>query len=574
MGTFDFLTPSKPLNLDRPLQIVIVGGLSAGPSAAARARRIAPHAKILMFEKGNDISYATCGIPYALSGEIPSLEDLNVVSPQLLETRFGIEVRLNEAVTDIDADRRIVRTTKGEYPFDTLVYAAGATAVVPQLPGLSETQNWSGVRTLEDTRLLMNALTNPAVHQVTIMGGGLIGCEVAENLQKKGFAVTVIEGSPELLSPWSPEFGHFASQVLEENGVTVIRNAMVAQIDRNLTQITGVILKDGRKIQSDYLIVSVGIRPNTGLLKDKGAGCLPNGALIVTDKMETSLPGIYAAGDCASVQDQLTGKSTYFPMGTHSNKGGRTAGTNAAGGTSTYKGGYGTGIVKIFDHVFARTGFHPNVMTKDGIPFETTLIIAPEKPGYMPHASYIWIQLYFEPITGKILGAEVAGTHGVDKRIDVLATAIYAGLTVDDLSELDLAYAPPFSPAKDPVIVAGHVAQNQKQHRFSAKTPAQLASLILSEDIQIIDVRTPRERQKYGGIPNAVPVLLEHLDSAQFSTEKTYVVYCQKGLRGYLATLKLKEMGLPQVANLAGGFEAWQRAGYPVASETQGGIKH
>lgn len=546
--------------------IVIVGGLSAGPSAATRARRLDPNARIILFEKGFDISYATCGIPYLLSGTISEIDQLNIVSADFLTRRFGIEVRLNEEVLAVDPGSQTIETALGTYRYDKLIYAAGASPIIPSIEGLQDSSNWSPIRTLGDTRKMIEELKQNSIRRVVIVGGGLIGCEVGENLRLVGLDVTILEGSDEILGPWSSEFGRYASQILTEQGVKVMKNTRMKDVVRRGQKIVAILAEDGTQIDTDYLVLAIGVRPNTQLLTKMGAASLNNGALIVTSRMETSLPNIYAAGDCASVTDQISGKDAYYPMGTHSNKAGRIAGANAAGDSATYSGGSGTGIVKLFKTTFARTGMHPKTMTELNIPYETTSIIAPSKPAYMPNSADIWVQIYYDPESLRILGAELAGDDGVDKRIDVLATAIYGGLTVEDLSEIDLAYAPPFSPAKDPVAVAGYSAINQHRYAYVAETPYQIQSTLKQESVCVIDVRSHSELVRYGTIKNALSIPLDELSQSDLPVASTYVVFCQKGLRGYLATRVLAAKGYSAVINISGGFEAWRHSGFPVVS--------
>ena len=418
--------------------IIIVGGLSAGPSAAAKARRVNENAKILLFEKTEYISYATCGIPYSLSGTIKKRDKLLVVKPDLLRDRFNIDVHLNEPVVDILPEEHKIVTLKGEYNYTKLIYAAGAWPFVPPINNLSEAENWTNCRTIEEYDKIVadNVLTEKK--DITVLGAGLIGVEVAENLNKIGKNVTIVELAPTVLSPWDSKFGNLAENVLKDNGIQVYTNTTVDDLKVEDGHIVEVRLSNGDVIPSDYLLMGIGGRPNTSMLASKGAETIRNGAIKVNAKMETNLPDIYAAGDCASIMNIQTGEHDYFPMGTHANKGGRAAGANAAGGEEHFKGAYRTAIVKVFDYTLARTGMNPRSLKMMNQDFESTLVVAPSTPGFYPNPKDMILEIYYNANTREILGAEIFGEKGIDKRIDVLSTAILGKLTVDDLPDLDL----------------------------------------------------------------------------------------------------------------------------------------
>ncbi|MBB6463783.1 FAD-dependent oxidoreductase [Flammeovirga kamogawensis] len=540
-------------------RIIIIGGLSAGPSAAAKARRTDENAEIILFEKTANISYATCGIPYAFSGKIKDRNKLLVVKPELLRKRFNIDVHLEEPVINIDPDNHTVTTFKGEYAYDKLVYATGGSAITPPLNGLEQFENWAHAKTIEDFDRIVksNALEN--ANNITIIGAGLIGLETAENLVQIGKKVTIVELGKHILGPWDNKFATMGEKVLEDNGLRLELGKKGEKIEKDGT----LLLNDGTSIPTDYLIMSIGVKPITEMLTSKGAKALPNGALIVNSKMETNLPDIYAAGDCASIPNVVTNSEGWFPMGTHSNKGGRVAGANAVGANEHFPGGYGTAIMEMFDHTIARTGAGPKILERENIPFESTFIIANSHPGFYPGGKDMFIEIYYTPETHVILGAELFGEKGVDKRTDVLATAIYAKLTIEDLPNLDLAYAPPFSPAKDPVIVAGFVAQNSQKGLYKEVNVA-VAKEVFNTDkeITILDVRNPQELENTGIIhENALNIPLDTLrdNLEQIPTSKPIYITCAKGLRGYLASLILAHNGFKNLHNIAGGFTAWKK---------------
>jgi len=542
--------------------IVIIGGLSAGPSAAAKARRVNENCKIILFEKTRYISYATCGIPYSLSGTIKSKDKLMVVKAELLRKRFNIDVRLEEEVLDVVPGENLVQTSKGWYKYSKLVFATGAHPFVPPLRNIELATNWSNCRTIEDFDKLVTDSVLTKRKNIAILGGGLIGIEVSENLKKVGKNVTLIEMAPTVLSVWHDKFGFLAQKVLEENGIRVITQNTISELKLKNGEITALILRDGTEVKADYLIMGIGGRPNTHLLANKGAAHLPNGAVLVNEKMETSLPDIYAAGDCASIRNIQTGEHDYFPMGTHSNKGGRAAGANAAGGNETFAGAYKTAIVKVFEYTLGRTGMNPAYMDKRGIPYGSTFFVAPATPSFYPDSKDLVIEIYYDPESRKLLGAEIFGEKGVDKRTDVLSTAIYANLTIDDLPNLDLAYAPPYSPAKDAVVLAGYLSQNKLKAGFNEIDVISLKERLESSQngFRLLDVRNPDELEKEGMIPGAENIELDELRGylGDFNADQETIIYCAKGLRGYLATMILLHHGIKDVKNLGGGFKAWK----------------
>jgi len=549
-------------------KIIVIGGLSAGPSAAAKARRENENAQIILFEKGTNISYATCGMPYAFSGVIENRKKLIVVEPDLMRNRFNIDVKMNEEVIDIDVDNKKVITPLGEYDYDKLVFATGAKSIVPPIKGIAVSNNWSTCRTMQDFDKITKLAMPDSAQNITVIGAGLIGVEVAENLAKSGKNVTLIEGADEVLPMWESNFGFFANTVLKENNVKVVTSTFVHEFITENNKITAVKLNEIEKIKTDFVILSIGIKPNTQLLIDKGADHIKNGALKVNENMETSLRDIYAAGDNVSIKNLQTGEFDYFPLGTHSNKGGRAAGANAAGKDIRFKGAYKTAIVKVFNYTLARTGHNQRSLDKHNIPYKKVLSIAGATPGYYPGKKDLIIELYYHTITKQILGAELFGEYGVDKRVDVLSTAIFGRLKVSDLAQLDLAYAPPFSPAKDPIVVTGFMSEN-----ISLSKCSQLSILELEEyfnhkkgkesDYVLLDVRTEKEFSN-GKIGDAINVPLddmrERLD--EIPKDKDIIIYCQKGLRGYIARLILAHNGYENVISIAGGYKLWEMHGH------------
>ena len=546
-------------------QIIVIGGLSAGPSAAAKARREDEDADILLFEKTNNISYATCGIPYALSGVIADRANLMVVEADLLRQRFNVDVHLQEEVLEIRPDSHEVRTNIATYSYDKLVYAAGASTFVPPVKNIDKANNWSACRSIADYDHIMSDEVIGQAKHITVMGAGLIGVEVAENLREVGKKVTLIEGGSGILPMWESKFRTMAKQTLTAHGVDVITDTFVKEFVLDGDKISEVKIGEDDYLSTDFVIMSVGIRPNTGLLTSVGAEAIGNGAVKVNQYMETSLPDIYAAGDCASVVNVQTGDYDYFPLGTHSNKGGRAAGANATGASIAFKGAYKTAIVKVFENTLGRTGMGPDFMRQHNIAFATNLIVAGATPGYYPNAKDMIVETYYNPETGLILGCEAFGEYGVDKRIDVMSTAIFGKLSIDDLSQLDLAYAPPFSPAKDPVVVSSFVSSNVLDGKYQEIEVGEFMDAMATLPVgsyNLIDVRKPAEVKAFGSIPNAVNIELDSIRESSLegiNTSLPTYVYCAKGLRGYLAYLQLRARGFSQLCNLSGGYYVWSK---------------
>jgi len=545
-------------------RIIIIGGLSAGPSAAAKARRENENTEILLFEKGTNISYATCGMPYAFSGVIENRSDLIVVDEALMKNRFNIDVKVNEEIINIDTENKIVYSSKGDYSYDKLVFTTGAKSVVPPIKNINLATNWSTCRSMVDfDKIMKEGLASSSKH-ITIIGAGLIGVEVAENLSEAGKSVTLIEGENQILTMWQKKFGNFTETILKNKGIEVLTSSIVSEFELGENGKIIAIKIDGKPtIKTNFVILSVGIKPNTDLLISKGAEHIKNGALKVNEKMETSLKDVYAAGDNVSIKNLQTNEFDYFPLGTHSNKGGRAAGANAAGKNIIFKGAYKTAIVKVFDYTLARTGLNPKYLLENNIPFKTVLTVAGSTPSYYPNQKDLFTEIYYNSKTEEILGAELFGEVGVDKRVDVLSTAIYAKLKIKDLSQLDLAYAPPFSPAKDPVVVTSFVAENMLEGNGKQISIEDL-DVFLEEtnpnDFLLIDTRTVEEFEA-GTIPNAVNIPLDEIRnyiSFIKNEDKPVIIFCRRGLRAYLAELILRHHGITTTLNVAGGIKLWQ----------------
>ena len=546
------------------VKLVIVGGVAAGASAAAKARRCNEDAEIIMFEKGSDISYATCGLPYYLSGIIPKRDHLLVTSARFFKQRFNVEVRTRHEVVAIDRKAQKVTVsdiaTGGlrEESYDKLVLAMGASAIIPPLPGV-ELPFVFTLKTLEDTDRIFAYLKNKNPETAAVVGGGLVGMEAVENLAHRGSKVSVVEFMPQVLTFLDKEMAEVVHQHLQHKGVNIHVSEKVTSIEERNGR--GWIQTDkGREVPADLVIMSVGIRPNTELAKDAGLRIGPSAGIAVDEFMQTSDPNIFAAGDCVESINLVTGKPTLVPMGSAANKQGRAAGANALGRRIAVKGFTGTVIVKVFDLAVAKTGLSESEALSEGFSPLVTYVLSADHAGYYPGARGLRIKTVADRSTKRLLGAQVIGEKGVDKRIDVLATAIYNRMALDDLLQLDLAYAPPYSAARDPIIIAGAVGQNFYVGDWIPITPAELHQKIeRGDDFVLLDTRTIKELKKTGVIPGAIHISIDDLRDrmSDLDPEKETILYCAVGLRAYVGNRLLAMKGFKNVKTLTGGINSW-----------------
>jgi NADPH-dependent 2,4-dienoyl-CoA reductase/sulfur reductase-like enzyme/rhodanese-related sulfurtransferase len=554
-------------------KLVIIGGVAAGASAAAKARRCDEDAQILLFEKGEHISYATCGLPYYLSGIIKKRDRLLVTSPEFFAKRFNVEVRIRHEVVRIDrpAKRVVVKDLRTgetyEEPYDRLVIATGAEAIIPPIPGIDSPFVYT-LKTLEDTDRIFAHLDRKKPKQAVIIGGGLIGMEAMENLVVKGMRVSVVEFMPQLLPFMDTEMALFVQEHAKEKGIALFLNEKVTAIET----------RDGkgwvhtnreRELPADLVILSVGIRPNVSLAKEAGLTIGSTGGIVVDQQMRTAEPDIFAAGDCVEGTNLVTGKPTLIPMGSAANKEGRAAGANAMGRNISVKGFTGTIIVKVIDLAVAKTGLSEKEAIQEGFDPVAMYVLAGDHADYYPGATGVHIKTVSDRSSGRLLGAQVIGKQGVDKRIDVFATAIYNRMDQEELLQLDLAYAPPFSSARDPVIVVGALGQNFFAGDWRPITPVSLHEKIeRKDDFLLIDVRTPMEVKKLRVIPGAVHIPIDDLRNrlGELDPEKEIILYCAVGLRSYVGNRLLAMKGFKNVQTLTGGISTW-----PYPKVTLGG---
>lgn len=537
--------------------IVIVGGVAGGASAAAKARRTDEHAEIILFERGPYVSFANCGLPYYVGEEIKKRDSLLLQSPRSFWSRFRVQARVQHEVLRIDRKNKQVEVRPlpaGDrffQKYDTLVLAPGAGAVVPSIPGLPA-DNVFKVKTVPDSDAIREWILREKPQSAVIVGAGFIGLEAAEALKRRGIKVTVVEMLPQVLPAFDPDMAMFVGSHLEEQGIDLVLGDGIKELT-GAPAVRQVALQSGRVVPADMVILSIGVRPELNLARECGLAIGASGGIEVNEYQQTSDPDIYAAGDAVEIVHLVTGRKTRIPLAGPANKQGRVAGSNAAGGRLTFPGALGTAIVECLGITAAKTGLSEAEAQREGIPYYVSYTHSLHHAGYYPGAALMHVKLIVERETGRLLGAQIIGEGGVDKRIDVIATALYARLNVTDLENLDLAYAPQFSAAKDPVIMAGFVAANVSRAEIGTITCAQLSEKM--GRIQLVDVRTLEEFQG-GHLENAIHIPIDELRERlnELDPAKETVVYCRVGFRGYLAALILQQSGFGMVKNLSGGI--------------------
>lgn len=546
-------------------KVIIVGGVAGGASAAARLRRLDEEAHIIMFERDPYISFANCGLPYYIGDSIKERSKLLVQTPEAMIQRFNIDVRIQSEVIGIDPIKKTVRVRsmdRREYEesYDAVILSPGAKPIRPSLPGI-ESARIHTVRNIPDTDRIKNRVTEEDVRSAIVIGGGFIGVEMAENLKEIGIDVTLIEGGPQILAPFDPEMSSALAKELEEHGVHLFMSQKVQAFQEIASgEQIEVSLESGLKLAADMVILAIGVAPDTGFLKDTGLNVGPRGHIIVNDHMETNLEGVYAVGDAIEVVDFVNGQKTAIPLAGPANKQGRIAADNVCGLGTTFKGSQGTSIIKVFGLTGASTGNNEKTLQRLGIPYHVTYVHPNSHASYYPGATPLTIKLLFND-EGKVLGAQAVGFDGVDKRIDDIATVIRFRGTVTDLTELELAYAPPYSSAKDPVNMAGYTAENILTGRTDVFVPKDLESRDTAATL-LVDVRSEMEHAN-GNILGSIHIPVDNLRSRlnELDPAKEIWVYCQVGLRGYTASRILRQKGY-KVRNLTGGYKTYLMAAY------------
>lgn len=544
------------------LRVIIVGGVAGGMSAATRLRRLNEQAQITVIERGEFVSFANCGLPYHLGAAIPNREKLLLHSPKTLSDRFRIDVRNFTEVTAIDRQGKSISLrdvrdgTESTLSYDKLILSPGASAVKPPLPGVELA---FPLRNIPDMDRLKEAVQSRGPRAVVI-GAGFIGIEVAENLKEAGKDVTVVEAAPQVLPPLDPEMAILAQQELEKHGVKVITGMGFTAITERSVK-----LADGTLLPTDLVVLAVGVRPEDGLARDAGLDVAERGGILVNEQLQTSDPDIYAVGDASLVKDAL-GNTSFVPLAWGANRQGRLVADHLIGKEIKFGGHPATAIAKVFGLTAASTGLNEKQLRALGLTPAVIHTHPGSHAGYYPGAEQMHLKLVFDAENGRIYGAQAVGGTGTDKRLDVIATALHAGLTADELADLPLAYSPPYSSAKDPVNMLGYVAQNV----MDGVTRIAQWNEVQATDRLILDVREPTEFAR-GNIPGAVNIPLNALRQRLPELQgRKVLVHCQVGQRGHTAARLLTELGVDAV-NLGGGYLTWQagqRATIPALTNT------
>jgi len=542
------------------MRIVIIGGVAGGASAAARARRLSEDAEIVIFERGEHVSFANCGLPYYIGGVIKERQKLLVQTPEALYKRFRIQTKIKTEVVKIDRAQKnimvrdIATGQETIEPYDYLILSPGADPIKPPMPGL-ELPEVMTLRNLADMDRIKLKVDQNKIKKVIVVGGGYIGLEMTEALRQRGLEVTVVELSNQVMGPADYEMAYYLHQELKKHGVEVKFGVSVKGFSRTSQGISAE-LSNGQKLDCDWVVLAIGVKPEISLAKDAGLEIGQRGGIVVNEQMQTRDPAIFAVGDAIEVDEFVTATKALIPLAGPANRQGRIAADNIFGRKSIYKKTQGTAICKLFDLTIGMTGVNEKILKRMNLPYEKVYIHADNHAGYYPDASPISMKLLFDPKSGKILGAQAVGHEGVDKRIDVLAVALRAGMTVYDLEHLELCYAPPYGSAKDPVNFLGFVASNVLRGDVVNCHTEDIVNLKPNQIV--LDVRSHKENQ-LGKIAQAVNIPIDDLRDqlAQLSKDKEYLVHCQAGLRGYLACRILTQHGF-KCRNLSGGYQTYK----------------
>lgn len=543
------------------MKIVIVGGVAGGASAATRLRRLDENAQIVLFERGEHISYANCGLPYYIGGTIKEREALLVQTPRAMKDKFNIDVRVQSEVTAIDRKNKTVSVTdlrtgkRYDESYDKLILSPGAAPVRPPIPGIEQKGIFS-LRTVPDTDAIKEAVDKGKPSEALVVGGGFIGLEMAENLHSRGIKVTIVEAADQVMAPIDYEMACIVHRHILSKGLKLYLKDGVKAFRKEGKRVK-VELQSGKLLAADMVILAIGVRPDVSLAKDAGLEIGERRGIKVNSYLQTSDPDIYAVGDAIEVKDFVNGSDTVIPLAGPANKQGRIAANNIYGAGEQYHGTQGTSVVKVFDLTVAATGNSEKTLKRMGMDYRKSYTESDSHAGYYPGASPLNIKLLFAP-DGKVLGAQAVGYEGVDKRIDVLASAIRFGRTVYDLEELELAYAPPYSSAKDPVNMAGYVAANCLKGDMKIIHWDQVDQLD-RDKVFILDVRPPEETST-GSIEGSMNIPLNDLRARidEVPRDKEIIVYCKVGLRAYIAYRMLVQKGFRNVKNLSGGYQLYQ----------------
>lgn len=541
-------------------KVIIVGGVAAGATTAARLRRLDEEADIIMIERGEDISFANCGLPYYVGDVIPNRNNLLVQTPTSMSRRFELDIRTRNEVQKIFPTEKMVEVHNLRNDkiyrenYDYLVLCPGAKPIVPDFPGVDK-PNVFTVRNIPDSDFIRHYIEVREVRKAVVVGGGFIGLEMAEMLHHRGIAVTIIEAGPQVMNALDPEMAAIVHNYIRSLEINLILNDRPQSLE-GADSAEQVVLAGGRRIETDMVILGIGVRPEVWLAEQAGLTLGSTGGIWVDEYMRTSDPSIYAAGDAVQIKDYQSGQDALVPLAGPANRQGWIIANNIAGRALKYPGSQGTGIVKFKDLTVAMTGKNEKHLQRLGWEYMVCHIHPNSHATYYPGAAQMTLKLLFTPQDGKVLGAQIVGFEGVDKRIDVLATAIHAGLTVFDLQELELAYAPPFSSAKDPVNMAGYVASNMVQGDVEVIRWEEVGDRV-KKGAYLLDVRTKEEIQM-GMVPGAYHIPLDELreNLDKLPRDKEIIAYCQLSLRSYIATRILLQHGF-NAKNTSGGYKLY-----------------
>lgn len=537
------------------MRIVIIGGVAGGMSAATRLRRLNETAEVIVLEKGPYVSFANCGLPYYVAGEIDERTDLLVQTPETLQARFDLDVRPNSEVISIDSNNKevVVQTDQETYTlgYDKLILSPGAKPFIPPAKGLEEAENIFTLRSVPDVDAIANFINIHNSKKAVVIGAGFIGLEMAESLAQRGMEVTIVEKAPHVLPPFDEEMAAYIRKELVANGVKLY-TGLAAESFEEKGKI--VVLENGERLESDITLMSVGVKPETTVALTAGVQTGLRGGIVVDDQYETSQKDIYAVGDAIVVKQQINGEDTMIALASPANRQGRQVADVISGLKRKNKGSIGTAIVRVFKMAAASTGLNERQLQQGDEAYEVIHIQGKSHAGYYPNAKTIVLKLLFHPTTGKIYGAQAIGEDGVDKRIDIIATAIKAGMTVQELPELEFTYAPPFGSAKDPVNMAGYVALNLMEGISESVQWYELEDK-QAEGYLLLDVRNEGELKSNGRLKGAVNIPLDSLRDrmAELPKDQPIIVSCHSGLRSYAAERILKQNGY-QAKNLDGAF--------------------
>ena len=544
------------------MKVIVVGGVAGGASAAARIRRLDEAADVVVYERSGYISYANCGLPYYIGGAITDPAQLTLQTPESFWRRFRIRMKVHHEVLAIHPQRKAVTVrnlTTGavfEDTYDKLLLSPGARPVRPNLPGMDAKRLFT-LRTVEDTFQIHTFIRQHSPRSAVLVGGGFIGLELAENLRQRGLEVTLVEQMPQVLAPLDEEMAAFLHAELRQHGVRLLLGHSVAGFQATDSGLH-VLLQDGQALPADLAVLAIGVAPDTQLARDAGLALGLKGSILVNERMETSCPDIYAVGDAVQVQNFVTGQPALISLAGPANRQGRIAADNICGGDSRYPGSQGSSIVKLFDMTAASTGINEKTAVQLGIDYDKVILSPQSHASYYPGGKMMTMKILWEKKSLRLLGAQIVGYDGVDKRIDVLAAAMYAGLSAARLKELDLAYAPPYSSAKDPVNMAGFLIESVSAGNIRQFHWNEADALPRDGSVHLLDVRTEPEfasghLEGFVNIP--LDELREHLD--QLDPAKPVRAVCQSGLRSYLACRILSQEGF-SCSHLSGGYRFYQ----------------